>query len=159
MRTKIILTFFLLVAIVTIALSGFYVSAMADDSPPPASSTTIVATAPTPAAVTAPAVATIPAQVVTTQAVPQIVPQFPAMPSTLNFMTVLTFIFAAIGWFVAFTSEIMPLLPGRWQGWLHGFLTVFGAITQDPGSKEITVRVEKLEAGFQELKAGAGTGA
>lgn len=101
--------------------------------------------------------ATAPAAATATVAAAQAAPQFPALPTSFSLISIVGFVFALFGWLGWFSSELMAILPTKWNGWLHGFLTLCGAFSQDPTGK-ITLQLSQIQSGIAELKAGNSTG-
>jgi|GEM_PF-3950417 len=118
-----------------------------------------------------PAAAPAPALVMTTPAGPVLMPAHPVNPLQAALATmpawqalpaqhdagsiiawVLAFLFPCIGWAC---SELLPFLPGKANGFLHGFVEMLKTPSYDPQTNSVTVQLDELKAAVNDLKSAA----
>lgn len=135
---------FLLLAVV---LAGCDPVFAADQVTAPAATVSVSAPA-------APAPVAMPATVVTA---PQAaMPTWQPLPAQHDVGPILAWVFAflipCLGWLA---SEIMPFLPGKANGLLHGAIEMLRAPAYDPATDTVTVQLGEIKSAITELKSAA----
>ena len=116
----------------------------ADQTAAPAAASAVAAPA-----VVAPAVMAAPF----IAAAPAAMPSWQPLPAQHDIGSILAWVMVClVPWLGWLSSEIMPFLPGKANGWFHGIIEMFKAPTYDPTTNTVTVSLDELKAGLADIK-------
>ena len=151
---------FISLSLVALVLTVASVPAFAADQvAAPAAATAVMATPAGPIM--------LPASVIS--AAPSAMPSWQPLPAQHDIGSILAWVMVClVPWLGWLSSEIMPFLPGKANGWFHGIIEMFKAPAYDPTTNTLTLQLNEVQAGLADIKGqlaatpappAAGTGA